>query len=181
LAVRADAPVTVEPMQAPMAQGLGALPGGSGTDHAGPAWAGAGIGLASAALVLGGSVAIAIIDDPDSEPVTRGTVLGVATLSVPTLAILTAVTRRRAQVKGFSQVRAWAWAAWSGAVVNLSLQWFLALDDRSVTPGLTIGAGVMGALGPTIHALDALATARRAKLRFDYHIGPMSLGARLRF
>ncbi len=170
----------VEPM--PSAVGKGALVlGGSSADHARPARAAASIGVVTAVLLLGGTTAIAVVDDSDSEPVTRGVALGIAALSVPAVAILSLVTRRRAQVEGFAPVRTWAWAAWSGAMINLSLQWFLVLDDRSISPALTIGAGVMGALGPTIHAFDAFATARRAKLRFDYHLGPMSLDARVRF
>jgi len=176
----ADVPVEVEPYRAPTAQGSRAFYAAT-ADHSRPARAGAGLGFASAALLLAGGVTIALIEDEESERVTRGLALGLVGVSVPTTAILALVTRKRALVEGFAGVRTWGWVAWTGGVFNLALQWALVFDDRSISPALTIAGGAMGALGATIHGFDALVTARRARLRFDYHIGPTALGARLRF
>ncbi len=151
------------------------------SDHAGPALAGGITAVASAALLLGGSVAIAVVDDRDSERLTRGLSLGVTALSVPSAAIMAWVTRKRAGVEGFSAIRSWGWTAWTGAVVNSALQWALVLDNRSVSPAITMLGGALGALGASIHALDAFATARRAHLRFYYQIGPTAFTANLTF
>ncbi len=148
---------------------------------AAPALAAGIVGAVSAGLLLGGSVAVAAVDARDSERVSRGALLGVTALSVPTVAILTWLTRRRAHVPGFAALQGWGWAVWTGATLNSALQWALVLDDRRISPGLTIAAGAMGALGSTIHAFDALATARRAQMRLDYHLGPVALGGTLHF
>ena len=137
--------------------------------------------VVSAGLLLGGSIAIAVLDDAQSEPVTRGLLLGVTGVSVPSVAIMAWYTRSRAGVEGFSGIRSWGWTAWSGAMINGALQWALVFNDRPVAPALTIAGGAMGALAASIHAFDAFATARRAQLRFDYQIGPSSVSARLTF
>lgn len=151
------------------------------TNHAGPALAGGIVAVTSAALMLGGSIAVAAVDDADSEPLTRGMLLGVTFLSVPSVAIMAWVTRKRAGVEGFAAVRTWGFAAWTGAMLNGAPQWALVLDDRRVSPALTIAGGAMGALGASIHALDAFTSARRAQMRFYYRIGPSSVSAHLTF
>ena len=134
-----------------------------------------------ASLVLGGSVAIAVVDDQDSEPLTRGLILGVTAVTVPSVAIMAWVTRKQAGVQSFAAIRTWGWTAWTGGVVNTALQWALVLDGRRLPAGITIAGGVMSALGASIHAFDAFASARRAQLRFDYQIGPTSVRASLTF
>jgi hypothetical protein len=145
------------------------------------ALAGGVVAAVSAGLLLGGSIAIAAVDDPPSEPITRGLLVGVTAASVPSVAIMAWYTRSRAGVEGFSGIRGWGWSAWSGAMINGALQWALVLKDREVAPALTIATGAMGALAASIHAFDAFATSRRARLRFYYQIGPSSVSARLTF
>jgi len=148
---------------------------------AGFARAGGILGVVSAGLLLGGGVAISVADDPDSEPMTRGLMLGVTGLSVPVVAILAWRTRERAAVPGFEAIRSWGWSVWSGATLVSALQWALVLGDDEFSPGLTLAGAGMGALAVSIHAVDAFASARRARLRIDYRITPMSFGATLRF
>ncbi len=147
----------------------------------GPALVGGIVAVTSAGLLLGGSIAIAVVNDAESERLSRGLLLGVTALSVPSVAIMAWLSRKRADVEGFARVRTWGWAAWTGATINSALQWALVLDDRRISPALTIAAGGMGALGASIHALDAFASARRAHLRFYYQIGPTSFTANLTF
>lgn len=170
------------PSTPPRAPQTSAAPAGSTPNRgAGFARAGGILGVTSAGLLLAGGLTIALVDDRDSEPVTRGLMLGVTGFSVPIVAILSWRTRETAGVPGFEAMRGWGWSVWSGATLVSALQWALVLGDDTISPGLTLASAGMGALAVSIHALDSFASARRARLRIDYRITPMSFNATLRF
>lgn len=127
-------------------------------------------GTVGAGLLLGGSVAIALVDDLESERITRGVWLGTLTLTAPIIALGAWTARRRAEVEGYKQLRWLGWTSWTFAVANGGLQWYQAFHDRSLSPGLTVGLGALGALSLLPLSLDAFVSARRATMRARFRI-----------
>jgi hypothetical protein len=125
------------------------------------------VGVASAGLLLGGAIAIAVVDDPASERTTRGIQLGYTALAAPVVAFGAYSARRDARGVGLpsGRVRTLGWVAYSGAVATGVAQWYGAFHDLRTTPGLTIAQGVLAAFSVLPHAFDAYRCARFARLR----------------
>jgi hypothetical protein len=128
------------------------------------------MGTVSGVLLLGGSVAIAVVDDVESERITRGLWVGTLTLSAPIVALGAWTARDRGQVEGYKQLRWLGWTTWTFALANGVLQWVEAFDGQSQPPGLTIGLGALGALALLPLSLDAFASAHRASMRKRFRI-----------
>ena len=143
----------------------------------GAAW----FGLLSGALSLGGSIAIASLNDREHEPITRGVWVGYTTLAVPLVAIGSYVTRKRARVEGVSGLRIMGWSAYLGAVSNGAAQWYLVLVDVRPTPGFTIGVGVIGLMSFLPHAFYAYVSGRAARSKRFARITPTTNGLAVRF
>jgi hypothetical protein len=123
------------------------------------------VGVVSAGLLFGGSIAIAVVDDPDSEQVTRGVHLGYTVLAAPFVAFGAYHARRRAALAGKSSLRNLGWIAYTGAVAMGVAQWYGAFHDTPASRGLTIAGGAVAALSVLPHAFDAYLCARHARLR----------------
>jgi len=143
----------------------------------GAAW----FGAISGALSLGGSIAIASLNDREHEPITRGVWLGYTALTVPLVAIGSYTTRKRARVEGVSGLRLVGWSAYLGAVGNGAAQWYLVLVDARPTPGFTIGLGVLGLMSFLPHAFDAYVSGRAARSKGLARIMPTTNGLAVRF
>ena len=120
-------------------------------------------GAVSAALSLGGAIAIAVVDDPDSEIITRSVWFGYVAVSPPIVAFSAYRARRQRGVKGVPSARRLGWVAYSAVISQGVLQLALAARDYDISPGFTIAAGGFGALALLPHAFDALACARGAR------------------
>jgi hypothetical protein len=138
------------------------------------------VGVVSAGLLLGGSIAIAVVDDPGSERVTRGVQLGFTALAAPLVAFGAYSARRgTARLEGGS-VRALGWAAYTVAIATGVAQWYDAFHDTQPSTGVTIALGALGALSVLPHAWDAYLCARYARIR-TLQLGLSPLGLSLRF
>jgi hypothetical protein len=122
-------------------------------------------GVVSAGLLLGGSVAIAVVDDPGSERVTRGVQLGFTALAAPCVAFAAYRARRGAFLSEGRRVRTLGWAAYAGAIALIVAQWYGAFHDAETSPGLTVAGGALGALSVLPQAWDAYLSARQARMR----------------
>jgi hypothetical protein len=125
----------------------------------GAAW----FGAVSAVLMLSGSIAIAAVDDPGSERITRGISLGYTALSVPLVALGSHTTRKRARVDGYRGIRILGWTGYAGALPQGVALWYGALRGIELPKVLTIGAGVMSLMAILPHAFDAYVASRRAR------------------
>ena len=138
-------------------------------------------GTVSAGLLLGGAIAIAAVDDVESERITRGVWLGVASLSPPIIALGGWSARKRAKVQGYKSLRLLGWSSWSFAVANGILQGYEAFHDESQPWGLTVGLGALGVLATLPLSFDAFVCARRARMRgflTSMRVSPFGLSAR---
>lgn len=120
-------------------------------------------GVISAGLSIGGAVAIAVVDDFDSEVVTRSIWLGQVATATPIVALSAYRARRGRAAKGVRSARALGWAAYSAAISQGVLQLALAAQGYRTKPALTIGASAFAALAVLPHAFDALVCARSAR------------------
>ncbi len=132
-------------------------------------------------MALGGSIAIATLNEHDHEPITRGVWVGYTALAVPVVALGSYTTRKRARVEGFSGLRVVGWSAYLGAVGNGVAQWYLALVDARPTPGFTIGVGALGLMAFLPHAFDAYASGRAARAKVLGRWRPTTNGVAVRF
>jgi hypothetical protein len=135
-------------------------------------------GTVSAGILLGGSIAIAAVDDLPSERITRGVWLGVLTVSSPFVALGAYTARKRARVDGYKAVRLLGWTSWSFGLANGVLQWYEAFHGNSQPWGLTVGLGALGALATLPLAIDAFVSGRRASMRRYFHavsLGPLAV------
>jgi hypothetical protein len=144
---------------------------------AGAAW----FGAISGVLSLGGSIAIATLNDHEHETITRGLWLGYTALAVPVVAIGSYTTRKRARVEGYRGIRATGWTAYVGALSNGAAQWYLVFVDARPTPGFTVGVGVLGLMSFLPHAFDAYASGRAARAKGLARLMPAPSGFAVRF
>lgn len=147
------------------------------------AYTGAVLGGASAALVLGGAIAIATVNDVNSERITRGVWLGYFALSTPLVALSAYLARKQyGGDSGAGQAtRNIGWIAYSLAMADGVLLWVGAFKRFGNTDVLTIGAGAIGACALVPHALDAFVAARGITSRRFTRLEPMANGLRVRF
>jgi hypothetical protein len=138
------------------------------------------VGVVSAGLLLGGSIAIAVVDDPGSERVTRGVQLGFTALAAPLVAFGAYSARRGTGRLGGGRVRALGWTAYTVAIATGVSQWYGTFHDMQASPGLTIAFGALGALSVLPHAWDAYLCARYARMR-TLRLGLSPFGLSLRF
>lgn len=137
-------------------------------------------GVVSAGLLLGGAVAIAALDDPGSEQVTRGLQLGYTALAAPFVAFGAYSARRSSALIEGRRVRTVGWIAYGGAIALGVSQWYGAFHETQSSPGLTIAFGALGALSVLPQAWDAYVCARYARLR-SIRFGLSPFGLSLRF
>jgi len=137
-------------------------------------------GVVSAVLLLGGAIAIAAVDDPDSERITRGVHLGLTALAPPLVALGAYSARRGSVVLEGRRVRGLGWAAYAGAIGGGVGQWYGAFHDTQASPALTITVGALGAIAVLAQAWDAYLCARHARLR-SLRLGFSPRGLALRF
>jgi hypothetical protein len=126
-------------------------------------FAGAALGVGSATLLLGGSIAMAIVDDRATDRIGRGLWLGELALATPLVALSAFVARRGSGFNGYRGLRRLGWSAYGAAVTDGILLWYSALHDIEVPAALTITAGALSLFALLPHALDALTSARNAK------------------
>jgi hypothetical protein len=166
---------------APPALGVPPLPSRAHAGEAGRfARVAAFVGVVSAGLLLGGSIAIAVVDDPGSERVTRGVQLGFTALAAPSVAFGAYRARRETGRLEGGRVRALGWAAYTVAIATGVSQWYGAFHDTQASPGLTIALGALGAFSVLPHAWDAYLCARHARMR-TLQLGLSPFGLSLRF
>ncbi|MDB4971903.1 MAG: hypothetical protein JWN48_244 [Myxococcaceae bacterium] len=146
------------------------------------AYTGAVLGSSSAALVLGGSIGIALANDIPSERVSRGVWLGYVAVATPLVAMSSWLASRESGYQGFKAVRRVGWLAYGLAVSDGALLWSSAFRHVYSPRLLTIGAGVFGVFALLPHALDALNAARslRSK-RLQQRLHVTGTGLLLRF
>ncbi|MDB4991632.1 MAG: hypothetical protein JWN04_6810 [Myxococcaceae bacterium] len=129
------------------------------------AYTGAVLGSVSAALVLGGAVAISLVDDLSSERVTRGVWLGYAAVSTPLVAFSVWLARRESGFEGYKALRALGWLSYACAMTDGALLLSNAFQHDESPRLLSISAGVFGALALLPHALEAVNAARSLRMR----------------
>lgn len=141
------------------------------------AFTGAFLGAVSAGLLLGSSIAIAVVDDKESERVTRGVWLGELALATPLVALSSWTARRHAGFAGYRGLRRLGWVAYGAALADGIVLWYAALEGTPMPRALTIGTGVLAAFALLPHALDAYVSGRRARHGGRIVLGP-GLGVR---
>jgi hypothetical protein len=147
------------------------------------AYAGATLGVLSAGLVLGSAIAIAMVDDPDSERITRGVWLGYLTLSTGVVALSAHLAHRSlgASSEARKATRSIGWTAFALAFADGAILWAGAFHGRTHVDALTIGAGAIGACALLPHALDAYVAGRGLRIRQMASVEPLGTGLRVRF
>src|SRR5690606_2538147 len=95
-------------------------------------------GVVSAGLLLGGAIAIAAVDDLDSERVTRGVQLGFTALAAPFVAFGAYSARRGGAPLGGRRVHTVGWIAYGGAIALGVQQWYGALHGIRTPAGLSV-------------------------------------------
>jgi len=143
----------------------------------GAAW----FGLVSGALTLGGSIAIASLNDHEHETITRGVLLGYTALALPVVALGSFTTRKRARVDGIKPLRAVGWTAYVGTVTNGAAQWYLVWRDVKPSAGFTVGLGILGLMSFLPHAFDAYFSYRGARSKGFARMSPTPSGLAVRF
>ena len=126
------------------------------------AYTGATLGAVSAGLLLGGALAIELVDDRSSERITRGLWLGELALATPIVALSAYLGRKGSTFAGYRGLRGLGWAAYAAATADGIILWHFAFRDYEVPMALGISAGVIAAFALLPHALDAVASGRRA-------------------
>jgi hypothetical protein len=163
----------------------GALP--TGGVHKTPrrerfAYTGAVFGTVSAALVLGGSIGIALADDLASERVTRGVFLGYLSVATPLVALSVFLARREGKYEGYQALRRFGWLSYGLGVSDGALLWASAFRHEESPRLLTIAAGAFGALSLLPHALEALSAARNLRTRrWQQRLHASATGLTIRF
>lgn len=145
------------------------------------AYTGAVLGTVSAGLLLGSSIAIAQVDDLDSERYTRGAWLGVLAVSTPLVALSAHLARAGKGGAGSKAVRRIGWTAYTFAVTDAIVLWVGAFQGFGALDALTIGAGAFSVCALLPHALDALTAARSRRYGRSARLEPTLQGFRLRF
>lgn len=134
---------------------------------------GAVLGAASAGLLLGGAIAMAVADDDRSARITRPLWLGELAVATPLVALSSWVARRAGGGAGYRGLRRLGWSAYGAGVVDGLILWYAAREEWNLPTGLTIAAGAIACFALLPHALDALIAARAVRSR-----GARSLRAR---
>jgi hypothetical protein len=146
---------------------------------------GAIFGMVSAGLLLGGSIAIALVDDFASERSTRGAWVGLLAVSAPFVAVSGWSARRRMKVQGYKQLRVLGWTTWTLALANGVLQWYESFHHEQPPVAITMVLGGLGALALLPLSFDAFASGHRATMKARIGLGMLPGGAgmslRMRF
>ncbi|MET0283942.1 MAG: hypothetical protein ABW352_05710 [Polyangiales bacterium] len=147
------------------------------------AYTGAVLGVVSAGLVLGSSVAIALVDDQPSERITRGVWLGYFTLSTGVVVLSSMLAHH--ELGGTSErskaTRSVGWTAFALALADGAILWAGAFQRFENVDALTIGAGAIGACALLPFALDAYVAGRGLRARSLVSLEPAPNGLRVRF
>jgi hypothetical protein len=143
----------------------------------GAAW----FGVLSGALSLGGSIAIASLDDHAHETLMRGVWVGYTALALPIVAIGSYTTRKRARVEGVRGLRTVGWTAYMGALGNGIAQWYLVFMDARPSTGFTVGVGALSLMAFLPHAFDAYISGRAARAKGLARLSPGVNGLLVRF
>ncbi|HEX5660839.1 MAG TPA: hypothetical protein VFX59_26780 [Polyangiales bacterium] len=142
---------------------------------------GAVLGLVSAGLVLGSSIAIAVADDLDSERVTRGVWVSYFAVSTGIVALSAHLGHRALGGSSSKAARGLGWTAFALALADGAILWAGAFQGYEDVDLLTIGAGVIGACALLPHALDAYVAGRGLRARSMVSLEPSASGLRVRF
>lgn len=141
------------------------------------AYAGALLGAVSAGLLLGGAIAIAGVDHPASERITRGLWFGELAVATPLVALSAFTARRHSSFAGYKGLRSLGWVSYGAALSDGVLLWYSAFRDLRMPPALTVAAGAIACFALLPHALDALISARKARFGgFALHASPRGIG-----
>lgn len=134
------------------------------------------VGILNGGLLLSGAVAIAVVDNRASEPVTRSVHLGLTALSAPLVALSSWTVRRRTRLKGVEAVRKLGWAAYAGAIAFGVGELYGTINDAPSSPTLTVVSGVLAAVSVLPHAFDAYVCARQSHVRnLWFRISPLGI------
>ena len=137
------------------------------------------VGLVAGGLLLSGSIAIALVDDRDSESVTRGLHLGLSAAAAPFVALGGWTARKRAKVEGYDVTRKLGWASYTGAIALGAGAFYGSFNDIPTSKSLTIGGGVLAAMSVLPLAFDAYVCARHAHLReLQFVVTPLGISGR---
>jgi hypothetical protein len=142
------------------------------------AFTGAVLGAVSAGLLLGSAIAIAVVDDAQSERVTRGVWLGEVAVATPLVALSGWTARRQAGFAGYRGLRQLGWIAYGAAIADGIVLWYATLEGTRMPPALTVGAGVIAVFALLPHALDSYVSGRRARHGGRVALGPGLVGLR---
>jgi hypothetical protein len=145
------------------------------------ALAGAVLGAASAGLLLGGAIAIAVADDGTSERVTRPLWLGQLAVSTPLVALSSWMARRAGGGAGYRSLRRLGWTAYGAGVADGIILWYGAREEWQLPAGLTVVAGAIACFALLPHALDALIASRAVRSRGARSIRARAGGLALTF
>jgi hypothetical protein len=146
------------------------------------AYTGAVLGVVSAGLLLGGSIAIAELNAYHSERITRGVWVGYLGLSTGLVALSAHLARNSMGSSEASKAtRRVGWTAFAFALTDGAILWAGSFRGFTHVDALTIGAGAIAVLALLPHALDALVAGRALRVRRFGSLEPMANGLRLRF
>jgi hypothetical protein len=120
-------------------------------------------GLVGAGLMLAGTLAIELADQPESEGVTRGVHLGFTALAAPLVAFAAYTVRRREGSEGDAVLRQMGWAFYAAAITLGVSQWYDALNDHHVPSGLGYLYGSLAVLSLLPQCFDAYISGRSAR------------------
>lgn len=129
------------------------------------AFTGAVLGAASAGLLLGGAIAIAVADDDRSARITRPLWLGELAVATPLVALSSWVARRAGGGAGYRSLRRLGWTAYGAGVADGIILWYATRERWELPAGLTVAAGAIACFALLPHALDALIAARAVSSR----------------
>lgn len=140
------------------------MPGTSSSEPGRLARVAAIAGLAAAGLMLSGTLAIELVDKPQSEGVTRGLHLGLTAIAAPLVAWASYTVRQRERVDGALALRAMGWTFYASAIALGVGQFYNALHDVPVPRGYGYMYGSLAVLSLLPHCFDAYITARSANV-----------------
>ena len=147
------------------------------------AYTGAALGVVGAGLVLGGAIAIGVVDQSlHSERISRGVWLGALVVTTPLVALSAYLARKASGTPGYKGVRRVGWLAYALGVSDGALLFAGTFNGVPRSRTLTIGAGVIGVFALLPHALEALQAGRSLRMRrFMQRVHASASGLTLQF
>jgi hypothetical protein len=122
-------------------------------------------GVVGAGLMIAGTLAIELSDHRESEAITRGIHLGFTAIAGPIVALTSFMVRRRGGSEGSLPMRTLGWAFYTSAIAFGVAQWYAALHDQPIRPGLGYLYGTFAVLSLLPQSFDAYLVARVARAR----------------